>query len=124
MMRTLGFAAVTVPLVTALHLVREMSGGEALDGVVSGLSFTLLFAAGAWVRRVLPASAGSERRAIEVSTGVIAGLACWSLLWLLWSAPFMTPLRDLRWPAFAINCAVAAGAGLLRLPARRTAAVA
>ena len=49
-LRWLGFAVPTVSVVTAAHLSAESSAGEALDGVVSGLFFTLPFVATAWLR--------------------------------------------------------------------------
>jgi hypothetical protein len=117
--RTLGFGAVTVALVTWLHLARagDHLAAEAVDGVVSGLVFTLCFAAGDFARRRFARVPGGGWLA-----GAIAGVLAWTTLWLFWAWPATTPLR--AWPGlvFAINCTVMVGAGLLRGPApRRTA---
>jgi len=113
MLRWLGFAVPTVSVVTAAHLAAEPTSGEALDGVVSGLFFTLPFVATAWLRsRLEPRRPRARLRppVWEVVLGLLAGAVTWALLWLGWTFPEM---RGLRPHAFAINSVAMAAAGLL-----------
>ena len=115
-MRVLGFAIPTVAFVTALHLDKQMSGGEAFDGVVSGLAFTVPFAVVAWLRSRLEgdrASARARGLGQEFLFGLFAALVAWAALWVGWSLPAMQPQRP---NAFWWNCAVMALAGIM-LPA-------
>ena len=115
-LRILGFAIPTIGLVTALHLDRESSVGVGIDGVVSGLAFTLPFAAVAWLRSRLEGDRASARaRGVgrEFLFGLFAGLVAWAALWVCWSLP---AVQSLRANAFWWNCAVMAFAGLM-LPA-------
>ncbi len=116
LMRIVGFAIPTVGLVTALHLDKQMSGGEAFDGVVSGFAFTLPFAVVAWLRSRLEgdrASARARGAGQELVFGLFAALVAWGALWVGWSLPAVQPQRP---NAFWWNCVVMAVAGLM-LPA-------
>ncbi len=118
--RVLGFALPTVSLVTALHLDKQASGGEALDGVVSGVCFTLPFALVTWVRSRLKggrASAPSRGAGREFALGMLAGVVTWAAVWLGWSMPAVQGLRP---HAFGLNSAAMAVAGLLLPPAGRS----
>lgn len=111
--RWLGFSIPTVSLVTALHLDPVAGPGEALDGVVSGLWFTLLFAATSWLRSRFEAGrtrAQPRSMAWEFAIGLFAGVTAWALLWLGWTFPEM---RALRSQAFFVNSLVMAAAGLI-----------
>ena len=113
LLRWLGFAVPTLAVVTAAHLRAEPSAGEALDGVVSGLFFTLPFAATAWLRsRLEPRRLRARLRPPlwEFVLGLFAGAVTWALVWLAWTFP---ETRGLRPHAFAINSVVMAAAGLL-----------
>jgi hypothetical protein len=115
-MRVLGFAIPTIAIVTALHLDKQIGTGEAIDGVVSGLAFTLPFALVAWLRSRLEgdrASARARSRGQEFLFGLFASLVAWAGLWVGWSLP---ALQSQRPNAFWWNCAVMALAGLM-LPA-------
>ncbi len=117
--RVLGFALPTVSLVTALHLDKQVSWGEALDGVVSGVFFTLPFAAVAWVRSRIEggrASARARGAGREFVLGLSAGVVAWALVWLGWALPSVQGMRP---HAFGLNSAVMAMAGLLLPPAGR-----
>ncbi len=107
--RTLGFALPTVAIVTALHLQKLATWGEALDGVVSGLTFAVLFGLGTAVAE-FPARARPpfDVRERPLLSGLIAGLILWSLQFAFWSVPATAPLRTI---AFPIQCATMAAAG-------------
>jgi hypothetical protein len=111
--RWLGFSIPTVSLVTALHLDPVAGPGEALDGVVSGLWFTLPFAATTWLRSRFEAGRTRSRTrsiAWEFAIGLFAGVIAWALLWLGWTFPEM---RGLRSQALLVNSLVMAAAGLM-----------
>ena len=114
--RVTGYTLPTVGLVTALHLGKLATAGEALDGIVSGVAFSLPFAAVAWLRSRIEggrASALARGAPMEFVFGIVAAAVAWSALWVGWSLPSMQGLRP---HAFAINCVVMALAGLM-LPA-------
>jgi hypothetical protein len=109
----LGFALPTVAVITQAHLREQLSWGEGLDGVVSGLFFTLPFAVTNALRsRFFTTRAASNPRTPgqELRLGLWVGALAWALIWLGWSIPATQPLRE---HAFAINCAATALAGLL-----------
>jgi hypothetical protein len=113
LVRWLGFAIPTVSLVTALHLDPVAGPGEALDGVVSGLWFTIPFAATSWLRSRFEAGRTRARTrsiAWEFALGLLAGGTAWVLLWLGWTFPEM---RALRSQALLVNSLVMAAAGLM-----------
>jgi hypothetical protein len=117
--RVAGFAVPTVGIVTAIHLGRQQSWGEGLDGVVSGLWFTLPFAAVCGLRSWLE---GQRRSALartagnEFVFGLMAGVVTWAGLWLGWTLPSVIGWRP---HAFAINSVVTGLAGLVLPPAGR-----
>ena len=114
--RWLGFAIPTVALITAVHLQRENSPGEALDGVISGFCFTLPFAATSWLRSRFEGGRSSAQRRpapLEFAFGLLAGAITWALLWLGWTFP---EVQGLRPHAFLVNNVATAVAGLM-LPA-------
>jgi len=131
--RTLGFAVPTVAVVTAAHLSAQNTAGEALDGVVSGLWFTALFAVGAGLRSWWPA----RRAAGESSTvagaapraaldGLMLATLVWGALWAFWSVVPHDGPDFPRMPVFIAQSALMALVGALipALPgarARRTA---
>lgn len=113
LVRWLGFSIPTVTLVTALHLDPVATPGEAFDGVVSGLWFTLPFAATSWLRSRFEAGrvrAPVRAVAWEFVLGLLAGAVAWALLWLGWSFP---ELRGLRSQAFLVNSLMMAAAGFM-----------
>jgi hypothetical protein len=117
--RGLGFAFPTIALVLALHLKNEMSAGEALDGLVSGIAFTLPFVGtSAWRSRLEGhrASARARGTGMDFLLGTFAALVAWAALWVGWSLP---ALQAQRANAFWWNCAIMAIAGLLLPPAGR-----
>lgn len=114
--RTLGFAIPTVALVTTLHLNRDSSAGEAVDGVLSGLAFTLPYMAISWLRLRVEGDRASNRtrsHRMELLFGISAAVVAWAALWVGWTLPAMQSQRP---NAFWWNCAVMALAALL-LPA-------
>jgi hypothetical protein len=104
--------------VTAIHLARNPSAGEAIDGLVSGLWFAALFLAGGWLGarwfathdRVRPGTAAREGL-----IGLTARALTWSLLWLAWGLP---QAGSLRAGGFAINSATMIAAALALTAAR------
>jgi hypothetical protein len=99
--RTAGFAIPTGLLVTALHLEKERSFGEGLDGGLSSLWFVGLFLAGH-----LAAGRLSTRRPRRLSAlahlggGASAAILGWGLLWTLWNLALPDGARSY---ALAIN---------------------
>lgn len=84
-LRSLGFAAVTLIPVTMAHLEGvepRLVAGEVLDGLVTTTLFTVVFAAGS----LLGPAASSARERRQLFVGAATGVALWSLLWLAWSA--------------------------------------
>lgn len=101
--RALGFSLPTVAVVTSLHLEKQATSGEALDGVMSGLFFSALFLLGSRVCAFFGLGARSEPRPVrETLAGAAAGVVTWALLWGAWSVPQSAALRP---AAFAIHCA-------------------
>lgn len=114
--RTLGFAIPTVTLVTTLHLNRESTAGEAIDGVLSGIAFTLPYMVVSWLRSRVEgdrAAARTRSHRTELLFGVTAAVVAWAALWVGWTLPAMQSQRP---NAFWWNCAVMALAAVL-LPA-------
>lgn len=119
--RTFGFAIPTVTLVTALHLARGASPGEALDGVVSGLYFTTVFLVGAIVSlfagfllRLEPAEPRDARaRRVETFAGAATAVCTWLVLYALWMLPGTHELRGDGTRVFAINSVAMAFAALV-----------
>lgn len=114
--RTLGYAIPTVALVTALHLDRESTVGEAVDGVLSGIAFTLPYMLVSWLRLRVEGDRASNRtrtHRVEFLYGIAAAAVAWAALWVGWTLPAMQSQRP---NAFWWNCAVMALAALL-LPA-------
>ena len=112
-LRWLGFALPTVIVITVAHLNRERSWGSSLDGVVSGLFFSLPFAVADFVRSRFDAgraASPSRTQGQEYRLGLLVGALAWALIWAGWSIPATDSLRP---HAFAINCAATALAGLL-----------
>ena len=112
-LRWLGFTLPTLAVVTVAHLNRDASWGEALDGVVSGLWFSLPFAATSWLRSRFEAGRTVARPSAptrELLLGLLAGVLTWAFLWLGWTFP---ETRSLRPHAFAVNSIVTALAGLV-----------
>ena len=112
-LRWLGFTLPTVAVVTVAHVSREASWGEALDGVVSGLWFSLPFAATHWLRSRFEAGRRAARPGAPLPDfllGLLAGALTWAFLWLGWTFP---ETQGLRPHAFAINSLVTAAAGLV-----------
>ena len=117
--RALGFSLPTVGFVTALHLVRDATAGEALDGVVSGLWFSIAFLLGELqCARASGGTARSAPAAHEVLAGLSAAVLAWSLLWLFWELPQTESLRHRSNWAFAINSAAMVVAALALAYAR------
>lgn len=118
-LRWLGFAVPTVVVITVAHLNREQGWGSGLDGVVSGLFFSLPFAVVDFLRSRLGAARGtipSRTKGQEYRLGLLVGAAAWALIWLGWCLPATDSLRP---HAFAINCGATALAGLLMPDANR-----
>ena len=114
--RCIGFAAPTLGFVMAAHLNRAMGWGEALDGLLSGIFFTLPFAALTLLRARFVPGGGPRRSPVrELGLGALAAAIAWCGLWLAWALPPMQPLRA---QALAINAVAMAIAGLLWPPVR------
>jgi hypothetical protein len=114
--RTLGFAIPTVALVTLFHLHRDSSMEEAVDGVLSGIVFTLPYGAMSWLRSRVEGDRASNRMRrprTELLFGLIAAAVAWAALWVGWTLPAMQSQRP---NAFWWNCAAMALAAVL-LPA-------
>ena len=122
--RALGFAIPAVVVVTALHLAKQASVGEVIDGVVSGLAFAAFYFGGELL--TLPfGGLRSERSAgRDALIGVMAGVATWILVAIFWAMPHSANVRG---GAFGINAlamviAAMSTAAALRAPHRRVAA--
>lgn len=119
--RTFGFAIPTVTLVTALHLAREASPGEALDGVVSGLYFTTVFLVGAilslfggFLLHREPAEPRDARaRRVETFAGAATAVGTWLVLYAWWMLPGTRELRADGARVFAIHSVAMAGAAIV-----------
>lgn len=88
--RALGFSVPTLALVTVLHVVKDASVGEAVDGLVSGLWFAALFLFGVLLRIPTGLTAGAINQIAavhEVLVGLAAAVLTWCLLWLIWEVP-------------------------------------
>jgi len=121
--RTCGFLLSTAFVVTSLHLARERSPGEAVDGMVSSLWFTLTFLAGGVATCLATGSRGGDDRGHGLRDGLAggaAGVVTWTAVALFWALPVWGALRHARDWAFAINSTGMALAGaVVVLPAAR-----
>jgi hypothetical protein len=115
--RTAGYLLPTLVVVTGLHLVREATAGEALDGVVSGMWFVVLFFAGA----SLTARSGADEHpaAAPAREGLLIGVLNWLALWAFWNVPQTEALRASAGTVFLINSVTSLAAGVVRLPRTR-----
>ena len=123
-LRALGFAIPTVLVVTALHLTKLATVGEAIDGVVSGLAFSAFYFVGELLALPFGGSRSERAGVRELAIGAIAGVATWILVATFWALP---PADAVRAGAFGINAlamviAAMATAAALRTPRRRLAA--
>ncbi len=115
--RTTGYLLPTLVVVAGIHLAREASFGEALDGVLSALWFVALFALGS-----LASARGlhAERGRMEpVREGLLLALATWLALWAFWSVPQSQPMLAKAGGPFVWNSVASLAAGLVRLPRAR-----
>jgi hypothetical protein len=103
--RALGFFVPTAALVTTRNLVVEPSVGAAIDGVVSGAWFALIFLGGAILGgRLLGGGAVARVPAgRDLARGLGAGVAAWGLVWLGWMLPFDALQAALRPRALLVN---------------------
>lgn len=123
--RTLGFFVPTAIVIVRQHVAAQPTSGEALDGFVSSLWFTALFAIGAFVAHRVSAlrstaSPGSTLR--DMRSGALAGVACWALLWGFWALPATRSLREVSSFVFPFNCGWTVLFGLLTQPWLRSSA--
>ena len=115
--RSAGGAIPTGLLVTAIHLEKERSLGQVLDGGLSSLWFAGLFLAGstAAVRFSSGRPRGSSALA-DLGRGAAATILGWALLWALWQLALPDGARD---HALIINSLVMLGVGFASaLPGR------
>lgn len=101
LVRALGFAVPTIGIVVALHLNEETSVGETIDGVASGLFFTVCFGGG----RIIRGRTITSRRRSDYLTArsFLVGLAFACIVWvLLWGFCNLSITNGLRayGPAF------------------------
>jgi hypothetical protein len=121
--RALGFAIPTVVVVTALHLGKQASVGEAIDGVVSGLAFVGFYFVGELLTLPFGGLRSERSPGRDALIGVVAGVATWILVGVFWAMP---RTDDVRAGAFGINAlamviAAFATAAALRKPRPRVA---
>jgi hypothetical protein len=85
----LGFSLATVAIITYLHLQKLPSMGQALDGFLSGLYFSGMFATGlfggVWIFSLR--ASPSRSTILALLTGFNAGLVSWLLIYLFWLLP-------------------------------------
>jgi hypothetical protein len=114
--RTFGYLLPTTLVVTGLHLAREMSGGEALDGALSAFFFTACFLGGAMLearsRAVEPAPPAGK----AVREGLLIGIVTWLAIWAFWNLPQTNALRAAPAVVLTLNALANGLAGLVRLP--------
>jgi len=115
-----GFASPTLCIVLAIHVAREPSWGEALDGLASGLWFSLLFAAGALLG-VRGAREAYTRAAWTpgLLAGMLAALLVWSAFWGFWTLVPHPEQPVSRGSVFVVHSILMAVAGLAVAHGRR-----
>jgi len=105
--QALGFLIPTVIVVTGLHLSKELSVGEAVDGPMSSFYFAAVFLCGA-----LPAQCRARRPGGRKSpgrnlvVGMSAGAGAWVLLFAAWSTAPADWASTLGRRVFVLNSAV------------------
>lgn len=116
LLRTAGFSVPTVAIVLALHLVKEPTAAEAVDGVVSALWFVAFYFLGAWsaLRLGIAGSIGVGNRAVShLLLGASAAVLVWCFLWAFWALPVSASLRlHPRW-VFAVHTLMMAVVGMV-----------
>ena len=104
LLTTLGFALSTIAIITFLHVQKSPGTNEALDGILSGAYFTLIFATGLfggiWIFNLRPAPMRAP--VIALITGLNCGLLSWFLIYALWLLPW-SQQPFLAAHAFTIN---------------------
>ena len=123
-MRAIGFGVPTVVVVTILHLAKQASVGEAIDGVTSGLVFAAFYFGGELLTMPFGGLRSERSASREVLIGATAGVAAWILVGAFWALP---RTDNVRAGAFGINAlamviAAFSTAVALRTPPRRAAA--
>lgn len=114
--RTFGHLLPTTVVVTGLHLVREMSPGEAIDGVLSALFFTACFLGGAVLEARSRAAGPGAVPGKHVREGLLIGAGTWLALWAFWNLPQTNALRAFPAGVLLVNALANVLAGLVRLP--------
>jgi hypothetical protein len=115
--RTFGYLLPTTLVVAGLHLVREMSPGEAIDGAVSALFFTACFLGGAALEARSRAGGPGTAPWKHVREGLLIGVGAWLAIWAFWNLPQTNALRAFPAGVFGVNLLANLLAGLVRLPA-------
>ncbi len=97
-----GFAAATITVLVYLHVQQRAAWTIAVDGLLSGLYFSGVFAVGwfggLWIYSLPPAIRCSP--VLALMSGFNAGLISWLGIYLLWLVPFVHAWNDI---ALVIN---------------------
>lgn len=115
-LRTAGFSVPTVAIVFTLHLVKEATAAEAVDGAVSALWFVAFYFLGAWsaLRLGMAGSiAGGNRALPHLLLGASAGVLVWCLLGAFWALPITASLRLHPGWVFAVHTLIMAVVGMV-----------
>ncbi len=95
-----------------LHLVKEASLGEFIDGLVSGLWFTAAFLLGILLAVSGRPESRRRKKSIEIVLGASAGLIAWLLLWGFWELPTVEALKKMGLLPFILNTGAMLAFGL------------
>lgn len=114
--RTFGYLLPTTLVVAGLHLVREMSPGEAIDGALSALFFTACFLGGAVLEARSRAAGPGAAPGKHVREGLLIGVGTWLAIWAFWSLPQTQSLGTFPAGVFTVNALANLLGGLVRLP--------
>ena len=84
--RAAGFFLITLIPVMTLHLVKLFTLGEAFDGLISSLAFTLPFLLALMlVERLFPQGEQQNANWVALAEGAILAVGMWSVIALFWN---------------------------------------
>ena len=117
--KTAGFFIPTSGIVSYSHLVKTVSLGEAIDGLLSAVFFSLIFALGTYVLYRAKGIDVQFTHGIMFVMGIVRGILFWFVLWFFWTIPLVSESAFFTSNAFLINSIATFLSGLAIIPTKK-----